>query len=367
MADKLRIAVAASGSGTCFQSVLDNIKEGRLDAEVVQLITDKPDCKAVERAKKYRIPVTAVEVPKIKIKHPEDTPSDYKPLSNKERRMAARVIHEERLIKGFDGMPGLLEMRPQHLVMLGYMRVLSEYFVGACRREAIGIWNTHPGPIPEYRGENGYGWGVGKDKEAIEPNRWHCVTFHNVADAAFDTGAVLSCSPLEIAVGEDEDSLKERGMQHEYEQIRQCLQWMAEKRIAVNRDGFEVLDGNGLGYGEAMRLAEYFSKVDHDRFVVTVDTSADKKKAELSWPVDVNVHVAYLEHGKREIKDAVHQEEWSASGIPYNLAFTYARQAVEQQRRKYAAANPGNEDTGVQFYFDGIDIHPVVMKKDIVG
>ena len=45
----LKFAVMASGGGTDFQSLIDAVKAGQIDAEICCLIASKPDIYAVER------------------------------------------------------------------------------------------------------------------------------------------------------------------------------------------------------------------------------------------------------------------------------------------------------------------------------
>src|SRR6185295_9294086 len=58
---RLRVAVLASGSGTTFENLLVRSRDGRLDAEVVRLIVSRPDCGAVERAKRLGVKRVVVE------------------------------------------------------------------------------------------------------------------------------------------------------------------------------------------------------------------------------------------------------------------------------------------------------------------
>lgn len=52
----IRIAVLASGRGSNFQSIIDGIKEGEIDGEIVVLVSDKKDAYAITRAKENAIP-----------------------------------------------------------------------------------------------------------------------------------------------------------------------------------------------------------------------------------------------------------------------------------------------------------------------
>ena len=49
------IAVFASGFGSNFQAIIDAVETGKLQANIALLVSDKPNCKAVERASTYGI------------------------------------------------------------------------------------------------------------------------------------------------------------------------------------------------------------------------------------------------------------------------------------------------------------------------
>ena len=58
----MKIAVLASGGGTNFQSIIDNIESGYIpDSQIAALLTNKPDAGAIERAKKHGIKVEIIE------------------------------------------------------------------------------------------------------------------------------------------------------------------------------------------------------------------------------------------------------------------------------------------------------------------
>ena len=48
---RARLAVFASGSGSNYQAIVEACKDGRIDADVVLLVWDKPGAKVLERAK----------------------------------------------------------------------------------------------------------------------------------------------------------------------------------------------------------------------------------------------------------------------------------------------------------------------------
>ena len=68
----ISIAVLASGRGSNFQSIIDGVKNGEVDAEIKVLITDNPEAKAIERAKQNGIPVEIVERKNFKTREEMD-------------------------------------------------------------------------------------------------------------------------------------------------------------------------------------------------------------------------------------------------------------------------------------------------------
>ena len=51
----INIAVFASGTGTNFDAILENINVGKIDAKLVLLVCDKPQALVVEKANKANI------------------------------------------------------------------------------------------------------------------------------------------------------------------------------------------------------------------------------------------------------------------------------------------------------------------------
>ena len=50
---RTKLAVFASGSGSNYEAIVEACRDGRIDAEVVLLVCDKPGAKVLERAKRY--------------------------------------------------------------------------------------------------------------------------------------------------------------------------------------------------------------------------------------------------------------------------------------------------------------------------
>jgi phosphoribosylglycinamide formyltransferase-1 len=58
---RLRVAALASGGGTTFENLVERSRDGRLDAEIVLLVVSRPDCGAVEKAKRLGVPCVVIQ------------------------------------------------------------------------------------------------------------------------------------------------------------------------------------------------------------------------------------------------------------------------------------------------------------------
>ncbi len=118
----IKLAVLASGRGSDFQSIIDGIEGGEVDAKIVLLITDNPEAKAIERADKHGIPHKVVL------------------RENYENRMQ----HDRAIKKELDSAKADL------VVLAGYMRIIKD---GEFLKAYAGrIINIHPSLLPAFPG-----------------------------------------------------------------------------------------------------------------------------------------------------------------------------------------------------------------------
>lgn len=166
---KRKIAVFASGNGTNFEALANACADGRLDAEIVLCVTDKPGAYVVERARRHDVPTI------------EFRPKDF----------ASKAEFETMLVNE-------LRSRGVELICLaGYMRIIGDVLL-----ENYGgrIINIHPSLLPAFRGADAIG-------QALEYGvKVFGVTIHYV-DATLDGGKIIS----QVAVayeGSDRDELE---------------------------------------------------------------------------------------------------------------------------------------------------------------
>lgn len=116
-----KIAVFCSGFGSNFQAILDAVRRKQLKAQIALMVCDKPTAYSVNRAKKNNIPVVLLS--------PQLFPS--------------REAYEKVIVS-------ILKNQKVDLVVLaGFMRILTPYFIRAYRNRIV---NIHPSYLPAFKG-----------------------------------------------------------------------------------------------------------------------------------------------------------------------------------------------------------------------
>ncbi|MBI3592136.1 MAG: phosphoribosylglycinamide formyltransferase [Nitrospirae bacterium] len=205
----LNLGILASGRGSNFQSIIDEIEAGRLNAKIKILIVDKPDAYAIERAKKHSIEYLYI--------NPKDflTKDDF----------FARIADE-------------LKKRNVDLVILaGFMRIVRKPLIDAFPNK---IMNIHPALLPSFPGLHG-------QKQASDYGvRISGCTVHFV-DEGMDTGPVIIQAAVPVSPEDTEDALSERILKLEHRIFPEAIRLYAEGRLkvkgrAVKISGYELKD-----------------------------------------------------------------------------------------------------------------------------
>lgn len=167
-----RIAVFCSGQGTNLQAILDATRRGRLRAQVEIVVADRPDARALSRARRAGVPASYLN-----------------PQSH-----TTRASFEHALIRL------LGQHRVQLICLAGFMHILSPVFV---RRFRHRILNIHPALLPAFPGahavRDALAWGA----------KVTGVTVH-VVDEAVDHGPIILQEAVPIHPRDTEASLLTR-------------------------------------------------------------------------------------------------------------------------------------------------------------
>lgn len=118
---KTRLAVFASGSGSNYEAIVEACRDGRIDAEVVLLVCDKPGAKVLERAKRYGTESYAF------------TPKDFE----------SREAYESVIADMLD------ERGVDFVCLAGYMRIVGKVLLSRYEQRIV---NIHPSLLPSFKG-----------------------------------------------------------------------------------------------------------------------------------------------------------------------------------------------------------------------
>jgi phosphoribosylglycinamide formyltransferase, formyltetrahydrofolate-dependent len=189
------IAVLVSGNGTNLQAIIDNINNGYIPAKIAVVLSDEKKAFALERAKKAGIDTVALDK------------KDFKTREDFDREIVKR----------------LKEKRVELVVLAGFMRLLSPYFINEYRDRII---NIHPALLPSFKGAHGV-------KDAIEHGvKVTGVTVHFV-DEHLDSGPIILQKTVEIKEGDTEEALLNRIHKEEHRIYPEAIKLFVEGKIKI--------------------------------------------------------------------------------------------------------------------------------------
>jgi phosphoribosylglycinamide formyltransferase-1 len=191
----LRVAVLASGNGTNLQAILDRV-HGRGAAEVVAVASDRPDARALERARTAGVECAVFD----RDEHPD---------------RAARDVAIAEWLEGLE-----VEL----VVLAGYMQLLSGEFIARFRHRVI---NVHPALLPSFPGLDAVG-------QAIEHGvRVTGVTVHFV-DEGVDTGPILMQRPVELTYTRPVEEIEAEIHRVEHELLPRAVELIAAGAVSID-------------------------------------------------------------------------------------------------------------------------------------
>ncbi len=174
---KKKLGVLISGRGSNFEAIARNIAEGKLDAEIAVVISNRPQARGLEIARERGIPAVCI------------------PSKGLDREVYDRMLIEE------------LRCREVDLVCLaGFMRLLSAAFV---REFPLRILNIHPSLLPAFPG-------LEAQHQALEHGvKISGCTVHFV-DEHLDHGPIIVQAAVPVLDDDTEESLSARILKEEH-------------------------------------------------------------------------------------------------------------------------------------------------------
>ncbi|WP_242512359.1 phosphoribosylglycinamide formyltransferase [Pseudolysobacter antarcticus] len=205
--DLLPIVVLASGRGSNLQALIDARDAGTLAVEIRGVLSDKPKCQALQRARDAGIATVAL------------SPRDYADRASFDRDLFARIA----------------EFSPRLIVLAGFMRVLDPAVVSACAGRMI---NIHPSLLPKYPGLHTHQRALDAG-DALHGSSVHIVT------PTLDAGPVIAQAQIQIQSDDNAETLAARLLPLEHHLLCACIALIANDRIHLASDDWRC-DGQHL-------------------------------------------------------------------------------------------------------------------------
>lgn len=187
------IAIFASGSGTNAEAIMQHFV-GHENAEVVLILSNKPDAFVLERAKKFGVPTH---------------------------------VFDKSTFRNTNEIVDLLQLQNISLVVLaGFLWLIPEQLVKAFPNQII---NIHPALLPKYGGKGMYGMNVHNAvKEAGETETG--ITIHYVNEH-YDEGQIIHQIKCQITLEDSPEDIAQKIHLLEYEHFPKVIENLVNQLV----------------------------------------------------------------------------------------------------------------------------------------
>jgi len=191
----INIGVLVSGSGTNLLAIIEAVNTGKIDGLIRIVISDKYDAFALKRARFYNIKTNSI--------NPEGFDS--------------REGYDKEIVSI------LKEKEIELVVLAGYMKILSPYFINAFKDK---IMNIHPALLPSFPG-------LHVQKKAIDYGvKVSGCTVHFV-DEGLDSGPIIMQKAVKVKENDTEETLAKRILREEHKIYPRAIQLFAQGRLEI--------------------------------------------------------------------------------------------------------------------------------------
>jgi len=193
-----KIVVLISGSGSNLEAIAKACQTGNIQATIELVISNQPNVKGLERAKKFHLMSKVIE----------------------HQQYNSREEFDQALLEQ------ILPIEPDLVVLAGFMRILSNSFTKTLSGKLI---NIHPSLLPDYPGLNTH-------KQAIENgDLMHGISVHYV-NSELDGGPIITQGALKIDPSQSEAKLINRIHKIEHAVYPKVIADIAKGYITLNGD-----------------------------------------------------------------------------------------------------------------------------------
>ena len=169
---KIRLGILASGNGSNFEYIIKSIQNKKLNAGISILIVNNPDCLAIRKAIKYKIPYVIIN----------------------HRHCQSRLEHDMLVMKKLE------ESSVELVVMAGWMRIVGEEIINRFKNRII---NIHPSLLPSFKG-------VDAIQQAIDNKVTITGCTVHYVQKEVDSGSIIIQAAVPIKEQDSKETLKNR-------------------------------------------------------------------------------------------------------------------------------------------------------------
>jgi len=190
-----KIAVFLSGRGSNFLAIHDAIREGKINADIDLVFSNKKEAPGLKIATERKLPTLRLN------------PKEF----------ASREDYDRNIVEE-------IQKRDIDLICLaGYMRILTPFFCETLRNKII---NIHPALLPSFPGlhvqQKAIDWGV----------RYSGATVHFVTPEV-DMGPIIIQAVVPVLQDDTEDTLSERILKEEHKIYPEAVRLYFEGKLEV--------------------------------------------------------------------------------------------------------------------------------------
>lgn len=179
MNEKSRIVILISGRGSNMRAICEACKMGRINGEVVKVISNRADAGGLDYVKNENIP--------------------YEVISN--RDFKSREDFDAALVEAVE------KASPDLICLAGFMRILTSVFVKPFEGK---ILNIHPSLLPKYKG-------LDTHQRAIEAGDSEAGASVHIVTDELDDGPVITQTKVTIEKSDTASSLSAKVLAVEHE------------------------------------------------------------------------------------------------------------------------------------------------------
>jgi phosphoribosylglycinamide formyltransferase-1 len=191
----IRLAILLSGRGSNFQAIHQAIVDRRLEAEIVCVISNRPEAPGLALAHENGLAAHAID----------------------HRSFSTRAAHEADVLRV------LADARPDFICLAGYMRLLTPAFIAAYPHRII---NIHPSLLPAFPG-------VDAQAQAVQYGVKVSGCSVHFVDENLDAGPILVQRTVQVRDDDTPESLAMRILDEEHVAYVEAL-------VKLSRGGYRI-------------------------------------------------------------------------------------------------------------------------------